>query len=307
MTSPARSAVVNRHWCLSGRNCQAKGAGAIGRSWMRPVSLLPSRGRLLHFLRDQFDGTAGQLRANSRQRLVGFVLALLAEAGLVLVVLSLGWTDHEAVKPAARLVSVDVEAASDKPAPRPEAAAKPVEPRETSQKTPPGAPTAASPVPAPLTPVATSQPIIPATSEQLAQFDLSKIPRQPASPAAPGRGMMGPPDKGVPGDSKRVGTAPNGQPMYAAAWYREPYDDELRGYLSTAQGPGWALIVCRTAPDFRVEDCVGLDEYPDGSNLQRAVLAAAWQFRVRPPRVGGVSKVGAWVRIRIDYTERRGR
>jgi protein TonB len=67
------------------------------------------------------------------------------------------------------------------------------------------------------------------------------------------------------------------------------------------------LIVCRTAPDFRVEDCVGLDEYPDGSNLQRAVLAAAWQFRVRPPRVGGVSKVGAWVRIRIDYTERRGR
>jgi protein TonB len=115
------------------------------------------------------------------------------------------------------LVSVDVEAASDKPAPRPEAAAKPVEPRETPQKTPPGAPTAASPVPAPLTPVATSQPIIPATSEQLAQFDLSKIPRQPASPAAPGRGMMGPPDKGVPGDSKRVGTAPNGQPMYAAA------------------------------------------------------------------------------------------
>ena len=104
-----------------------------------------------------------------------------------------------------------------------------------------------------------------------------------------------------------VGTAPGGQPMYAAAWYREPYDDELSGYLSTAQGPGWALIACRTASDFRVEDCVGLDEYPDGSRIQNAVLAAAWQFRVRPPRIGGISQVGAWVRIRIDYTERRSR
>ncbi|MFM5950623.1 MAG: hypothetical protein ACKOPM_15575, partial [Novosphingobium sp.] len=134
---------------------------------------------------------------------------------------------------------------------------------------------------------------------EIAALDFGSIALRP--------GMMGPPNLGVPGDSKRVGTAPGGQPMYAAAWYREPYDDELRGYLSTAQGPGWALIACRTAPNFRVEDCVGLDEYPDGSNLQRAVLAAAWQFQVRPPRIGGVSQVGAWVRIRIDYTERRSR
>ncbi len=89
--------------------------------------------------------------------------------------------------------------------------------------------------------------------------------------------------------------------MYAAAWYREPTDQELAGYLSTAQGPGWGLITCKTVADFRVEDCVGLDEYPEGSQILRAVLAAAWQFRVRPPRVGGVSQVGDWVRIRIDY------
>ena len=116
---------------------------------------------------------------------------------------------------------------------------------------------------------------------------------------------MGPPDNGVPGDSKRVGTAPGGEPMYAASWYREPYDDELSGYLSTARGPGWALIACRTVADFRVEDCIGLDEYPSGSQIQRSVLAAAWQFRVRPPRRGGISRVGDWVRIRIDYSERR--
>ena len=113
---------------------------------------------------------------------------------------------------------------------------------------------------------------------------------------------MGPPDRGFPGDSQRVGgSGPNGEPLYAAAWYREPYPEELRGYLSTASGPGWGLINCRTVADFRIEDCVLEAEFPRGSQIGRAVLAAAWQFRVRPPRVGGQTKVGEWVRIRIDY------
>ena len=102
-------------------------------------------------------------------------------------------------------------------------------------------------------------------------------------------------------DSERVGTAPNGEPLYAAEWYREPDDDMLRSYLSTARGPGWGLIACRTAPDYRVEDCVGLGEYPEGSQIKRSVLAAAWEFRVRPPRLGGRPLIGSWVRIRIDY------
>jgi periplasmic protein TonB len=72
--------------------------------------------------------------------------------------------------------------------------------------------------------------------------------------------------------------------------------------LSTASAPSAALIACRTVPDFRVEDCQLLSESPAGSNIGRAVLAAAWQFRVRPARVGGRSQVGSWVRIRIDYT-----
>jgi protein TonB len=99
-----------------------------------------------------------------------------------------------------------------------------------------------------------------------------------------------------------VGTAPNGEPLYAATWYRQPEARMLRAYLSTARGPGWGLIACRTAPDYRIEGCVPLDEYPEGSQMNRAVLAAAWEFRVRPARIGGRSQVGSWVRIRIDYS-----
>jgi periplasmic protein TonB len=243
-----------------------------------------------------------RLDSRFRQRLVGVVLALLIEGLLVLLILSLGLTGNQPKPSAPALVSVALrETADTQPEPAkaaaPQRAAKVPQRAETSKKT--VAPTAvASAQPAQKPP-----PFVRITPGQLAGLDISQVPRQPSAAPAARQGPTGPPDLGVPGDSKRVGSAPNGQPMYAAAWYREPYDDELSGYLSTAQGPGWALIACRTAPNFRVENCTGLGESPDGSNIERAVLAAAWQFRVRPPRVGGVSQVGSWVRIRIDYTQ----
>ncbi|WP_375289856.1 hypothetical protein [Qipengyuania sp.] len=137
----------------------------------------------------------------------------------------------------------------------------------------------------------------------------------PPTPAAPGKPKItavirsdraGPPtpaNTGIPGDSERIaGSGPNGEPLYRARWYREPYPDELRGYLSTTPAPAWALINCQTQPEYRVDHCVLVDEYPQGSNMGSAVLNAAWQFKVRPPRVGGRAMVGEWVRIRIDYT-----
>ena len=147
---------------------------------------------------------------------------------------------------------------------------------------------------------------IPLAREKVPTIQTPAKAPAPAKPAPARPSLMGPPDTGTPGDTPRVGgSGPNGEPLYAAAWYREPYESELSGYLSTASGPGWGLIACRTAPDFRVEDCVALGESPTGSNIARAVLAAAWQFRVRPPRIGGRSMVGEWVRIRIDYGLRR--
>jgi protein TonB len=108
------------------------------------------------------------------------------------------------------------------------------------------------------------------------------------------------------GDSERVGTAPDGQPLYAAEWYREPTHTELGAYLpkTMPEGGGTGLIACKTAPRFRVTDCVELGQDPPGSHLAGAVRQAAWQFLVRPPRVGGKSMIGEWVRIRIDYRTR---
>ena len=238
-----------------------------------------------------------RFRSKTRERLTGAVLALLAEALLILALLSLNFAEQPK-KAGTALVSVTLEPDAE---PAPDRAKPKAAPSVQSPQPPRPVPDQPAP-PTPVTPPTTPPPaIIPVTKADLAQFDLSRFPKQ-APTANP---KMGPADTGSPGDSKRVGSAPNGAPLYAAAWYREPYDSELSGYLSTADGPGWALIACRTVPEFRVEDCEGLDEYPNGSQIQRAVLAAAWQFRVRPPRLGGASKYGEWVRIRIDYGIRR--
>lgn len=259
-----------------------------------PLSEEPeARGRAMTWLRSRLGERAG-----------GVLFALLAELLFVLALLSLSIAPP-GEKPQEELMTVfgvspdpseeKTEEESPKPAENAAQSPQPTEETESPVETP-------SPVVTPqVSP--TPPPIIPMPSPQAAPA------APPAAPKAravikPGR-VYGPADKGVPGDSERVGSGPNGEPLYAAAWYREPYEDELSGYLSTARGPGSALIACRTVPDFRVEDCVQLGENPQGSGIARAVLAAAWQFRVRPPRVGGVSKVGEWVRIRIDYQQRR--
>ena len=87
--------------------------------------------------------------------------------------------------------------------------------------------------------------------------------------------------------SGRVGTAPNGEPMYAAAWYRKPDDSELRGYLSTASGPGWPGIQAQPS----TAESVVASTYPATAgpfSAARAALmphdpAAGGSRRPRPP------------------------
>lgn len=132
--------------------------------------------------------------------------------------------------------------------------------------------------------------------EMFEAADLSKLPRHPGS----GDGQSsGKDSKGTYGP----GEGPGGETLYNAEWYREPTSAEINGYLpASAHQTGWGLIACKTIPDYRVENCRVLGESPPGSGLARAMRQAAWQFRVRPPRINGRPVIGAWVRIRYDLT-----
>jgi protein TonB len=232
------------------------------------------------------------LRSVAGPRTLAIGLALLVELLLLLLLLSLNAGERPGDKQSV-LTVVNVNEV-------PEEAPKPPERKQPKQRPAPQRPATEQPQP-PQPAQARAAPIVP-TPDAPPPPAVVLPSRIAAAPS--GRPVYGPPDTGSPShsdDSERVGTAPNGEALYAASWYREPTDDELRGYLSTARGPGWGLIACRTAPDYRVEDCVGLDEYPDGAQIVRAMLAAAWELKVRPPRLGGKSLVGSWVRIRIDY------
>jgi len=257
---------------------------------------------------NQAYGQSGLEPGPLRRRLVGIGATLLAEIIIIALLLTLGWNIAAGDSDTAPVVTFEARTISSEPPPSsqedtqqtsetqavPDPQSQPVEtpvlPEPTlPQSTPLNPPPLTLPEAPPAPPTAPAPP--------------PPAPAQ-AAPQAPAR-TYGPPDTGPQfgaNDSKRVGTAPNGEPLYAARWYREPTRQELAGYLSTATAPASALIACRTVPDFYVEDCELLGESPRGSQIGRAVLAAAWQFRVRPAIIGGRSQVGSWVRIRIDYT-----
>ena len=110
------------------------------------------------------------------------------------------------------------------------------------------------------------------------------------------------------GDTSGKGDGPGGVPLYNADWFRRPTDVELGTYLPKRNpGEGWGVIACRTVANNRVEDCQILGESPGGSGYGLAVLNAAWQFQVIPPRINAKPQIGAWVRIRITYSDRGAR
>ncbi len=246
----------------------------------------------------------GEEEGALRRRVLGVSATIIVEIAIIALLLTLGWnlTDDRVETPVVTTLG-----ANDFAEPEQEAQDNtPPEPQPQQKTDPNPQPPDPQPLEPPQQPLPTpiDPPIKfpPKPEPSPAPPKPKPAPREPAGPPAQ---VYGPPDTGPVGganDSQRVGTAPDGQPLYAARWYREPTRQELAGYLSTASGPGSALIVCRTVPDFYVEDCELLGETPRGSQIGRAVMAAAWQFRVRPAIVGGRSQVGSWVRIRIDYT-----
>jgi protein TonB len=217
-----------------------------------------------------------------RRRVSGLALALGVNFGLLLVLLTLGIIPMPERQPSNATV-VDLLPESHSNAAQPSRAAS--KPDQPVPKPPPIILPVKPTIAPPPKPAEHKQPWIEMTGDQMAAADIRNLPR---------------PDPGE-ADSEEVGRGPHGEVLYAAEWAREPSDAELSGYLPKNAPDGWGLIACKTIPGNRVEDCVELGQSPAGSHLASAVRQAAWQFRVRPPRKGGKSMVGEWVRIRIDY------
>lgn len=174
---------------------------------------------------------------------------------------------------------------SEEPAPK--VAATSSAPRRQVKVTPPTPPTT------PEVPKLPSN-IIWMTSEQFRATDISKFAPREAKDASGTGGA-------ATAEAQGAGEGPGGQKLYPADWYREPTLAEIAFYQKDKRQAGWGVIACRSAPQFRVEDCQEIAEFPKGSGLASAMRQASWQFRVRPPMIGGKPQFGAWIKITFDY------
>ena len=216
-----------------------------------------------------------------RRRTIGILSVVVVHILGFLLLLSL--TPDVLRKAAPALENFTLLSYSEKPAPKP--AARSNAPRRQTR-----------PVTKPTTPPVTPLPpnMILMSSEQFRATDIGDIHPQHAD-AGTGNGGAGTEVASGPGEG------PGGQKLYPADWYREPTTAEMAFYLKGRNQAGWAMIACRTIADNRVEDCQELQESPSGSGLAGALRQAAWQFRIRPPRIGGKPQLGVWVRILFDF------
>lgn len=233
-----------------------------------------------------------QRRSRLFRRLTSLALTLGIELLLVLALLTLSPRLPPEIE-----VPVRPNTFSLSPAPKPASPEKPKPRAQPKQNT--AAPTPPPPPrPTPPPPVPDQPKLIEMTSEDFAATDIAKIPST----------RDGQPDSASTGkDSVAAygpGEGPGGQRLFYAEWVREPSRAELGGYLPANFRTGTADIACRTIERNEVDNCRSLGESPLGSGLAKAMRLAAWQFRIRPPRVNGKPIIGAWVRIHFDFTEK---
>jgi protein TonB len=231
------------------------------------------------------------------RRLGPLAITLLVHLLLLLLLLTLSPPRTFVPMGASRLISIalnsdkqDDSAAAKSKAKAKQAAQAPAAAPKTAPPPPP------MPVPVPKEPVP-DYPLLKLTHDEMVGLDATLRASPPGTRSADAQGSGS-------GDSAKVGTGPRGEALYAADWYREPTDTELNFYLPKGRRVlGRGTIACRTVARFHVDDCEIVSESPSGSGLAYAVQQAAWQFLVRPPRVGGRSMVGEWVTISITWNE----
>ena len=185
-----------------------------------------------------------------RATALGLALALVAL--LILALLRLGAVPPR--PPGERSLSTfTVLPEGEQTAPRPRREA-----RRAAAKSPP--PPAAKPPPLPPAPLPNpaAPNMIVLSRDEMASADIGKMPS-----AAKGDGQAEAGD-----DSAAAGTAPGGQPLYQAEWYREPPPNALALYLPRGAPAGaWATIACRTIERYHVDSCQQLDDSPPSLGL----------------------------------------
>jgi protein TonB len=224
-------------------------------------------------------------RSLDRRRAPALLLTLLVHLLLLLMLLKLSPPDW--VRRRQEIGPITFQLSPDLPKAEQRRAAGEV---KRAGKAPPASPEKPPPLPAPAMPY-----LVPG----LEHFDLRQVRSSATDTAAADQGR----------DSAAAygpGEGPGGARLYAAEWYREPTSAELSYYLPPGRVVGWAMIACQTVERYHVDNCRTLGDSPPGSGLARAIRQAAWQFLVRPPRIDGKPVIGAWVRIRIEFTEEGG-
>ncbi|WP_293883854.1 hypothetical protein [Sphingomonas sp.] len=233
-----------------------------------------------------YQPSSGWRHKSLSHRAVALILAIVIEALLLLALLQIGPVFTKKPVEPALMTTFEM---------LPATVARTVTKVEKSGGAPPAkAPTPrTAPVVAPVVPK--SQMVI-LSSKDFAASDISKLARQG------GNGESGT-GKGS-GSAMGPGEGPGGEPMYNAEWYVKPPRGALALYLPNGAPPNsWGMVACKTIPNYGVENCQQLGESPVGSGIARALRQAAWQFKVRPPRIGGRALMGVWVRIRFDFTQ----
>lgn len=230
---------------------------------------------------------APDARARVLRRALPFLLVLAAHILIIVVLLTLAPPRKASFGDDSRLTVLQLA-----PQKKAEAQRKPTVVKVATKRR------ATPPPPAPVPP-----PEMPIELRNLLRIDLARsdIGTMPSNRPAPEATA----DAGEAGQDSPAFTGPGGERLYEADWQTRPTQAQLAAYMprNGTVAEGYGLIACRTVPRFRLEDCQFLAERPAGSGLAGAVLQAAWQFRVLPPRIGGRALVGSWVRIRIDYTK----
>lgn len=234
-----------------------------------------------------------------RRRVMSIGLTIAAHLLLLLLLFRLAppWQPREPKRPPSTFSMLpDDSQASPRPAPKAKAAAKADRASASAAKPPP--------VPLPVLPKTPTTPVPPGEAPPTILWDKALY-------AAADVGKMKGKASEVDGDATGKdsaaaygpGEGPGGARLYDAQWYRKPAWSEVSPYLP-ADPPthGQAVLACRMVEHYHVDNCQVISESPRGSGMGRAIRLAAWQFLVRPPRLGGKVLVGEWVKITYDLS-----